>query len=65
LREARDEIMVRKVIESCTTLEQCKVARNLIQCYETFYTTCGYALDRMIQVREDMILYQKGTINET
>jgi len=65
VREARDEVKIVKVIESCTTLDQCEVARRLIHNWEMFYFKMNYALDRRVQVREDMILYQKRATNET
>lgn len=63
--QARDEIKVQKVIDSCTTLAQCQVARNLIYNWEKFYNKMNHALTRLVEAREQKVRYRKRGPYET
>lgn len=60
MRKARDLIKVKRVIESCKTLDQCLVASSMIYAYERFYGVVESYLDILLEVRESLIRKQGG-----
>ena len=62
-RRYRDKLKVVKVIESCVTFSQLRVAENMIRAYDISYNTCSDLLNYTHYKQMDKLIKEQN--NET